>query len=219
MPGRGWFAMSSGRVAPLGEPLILSLLAGVFHVASLFDWGTVLADRWPVWFLTAALVLAAVIDAVRLRVPNWLTFPLIVTGWVYSTVAFGWEGLMWSLAGTAVGLGLLLPVHAIGGMGAGDVKLFAGVGAWLHATETLHAFCVSALAGGLFAVVVVMWRGQWRRHWLQFQAICFEILMIRDPQALSAIAAQRRSSMTLLPYGISIMLGTVVYLAWSGRLI
>lgn len=188
-------------------------------MAYLFEWGTVAADRWPVWLLTLALLVAAVIDVRQLRVPNWLTFPLIAGGWMASTYLFGWEGLGWSLAGTAVGFGLLLPVHAIGGMGAGDVKLFAGVGAWLHATETFHAFCVSALAGGLFAAAVVVRRGQWRKHWFQFQAILFELITIRDPQALSALAAERKSSMTLLPYGISIMLGTVFYLGWSGRLV
>ncbi|MCU0977662.1 MAG: A24 family peptidase [Pirellulaceae bacterium] len=184
-----------------------------------FDWGTAVADHWPVWLLTLVLIVAAVIDAIRLRVPNWLTFPLVAGGWAYSAAMFGWEGLGGSLLGTAVGFGLLFPAHVIGGMGAGDVKLFAGVGAWLHATQTLHAFCVSAIVGGLFAVLVVAWCGQWRKHWLQFQMIFFEIVTIRDPQALSAIAAERKSTMKLLPYGISIMLGTIVYLGWSGQLI
>ena len=102
-----------------------------------FDFGTAAADHWPVWLLTLVLIVAAVIDAVCLRVPNWLTLSLVAGGWVYSTAMFGWEGLGWSLLGTAVGFGLLFPAHAIGGMGAGDVKLFAGVGAWLHATQTL----------------------------------------------------------------------------------
>ena len=185
----------------------------------LIDWGTAAADHWPVWLLTLVLIAAAVIDAIRFRVPNWLTYPLVVGGWVYSWVFFSWEGLGWSLFGTSVGFGLLFPAHVIGGMGAGDVKLFAGVGAWLHATQTLHAFCVSAVVGGLFAVLVVAWCGQWRKHWTQFQMIFFEIITIRDPQALSAIAAQRKSSLTLLPYGISLMLGTVIYLGWSGLLV
>jgi prepilin peptidase CpaA len=49
--------------------------------------------------------------------------------------------------------------------------------------------------------------------------IFLEIVTIRDPQALSAIAAERKSSMKLLPYGISIMLGTIIYLGWSGQLV
>ncbi len=66
-----------------------------------------LAENWPVWLLSAALVIAAVIDGWKLKVPNWVTFPLILSGWAYSTVYFGWAGLGWSLLGTAVGLGLL----------------------------------------------------------------------------------------------------------------
>ena len=86
-----------------------------------FDLGTAAADHWPVWLLTLVLIVAAVIDAVYLRVPNWLTLSLVASGWLYSTAMFGWVGLGWSLLGTAVGFGLLFPAHAIGGMGAGDV--------------------------------------------------------------------------------------------------
>ena len=86
-------------------------------------------SHWNIWLLSAILIVAAVIDGWKLKVPNWITFPLILAGWAYSTIAFGWAGLAWSLAGTFVGLGLLLPAYAIGGMGAGDVKLLAGVGA------------------------------------------------------------------------------------------
>ena len=103
-----------------------------------------LGAHWHVWLLSSVLVVAAVIDGWKLKVPNWITFPLIASGWVFSAVCFGWAGLGWSLAGTVVGLGLLLPAYAIGGMGAGDVKLLAGVGAWIWGTDTFYAFCVSA---------------------------------------------------------------------------
>ena len=43
--------------------------------------------------------------------------------------------------------------------------------------------------------------------------------MIRNPDALSAIAAERKSTMLLLPYGIPIALGTITYFFWSGMLI
>jgi prepilin peptidase CpaA len=46
-----------------------------------------------------------------------------------------------------------------------------------------------------------------------------EILTIRDPEQLSAIAAERKSSMLLLPYGIPIALGTIAYFVWAGMLV
>ncbi|MCC7196472.1 MAG: prepilin peptidase, partial [Gemmatimonadaceae bacterium] len=82
-----------------------------------------IVDNWPVWTVTIVLILAAVIDGFELKVPNWVTFPLVISGWVYSvlfahTLGLAWyEGLGWSLFGTVVGLALLLPAYAIGGMG------------------------------------------------------------------------------------------------------
>ncbi len=185
--------------------------------ASLF--GEHFAENWPIWFVTVTLIVAAVIDGYKLKVPNWLTFPFIISGWVASTASFGWEGLGWSLLGTAVGLALLLPAYAIGGMGAGDVKLLAGVGAWVGATITLYAFCVSAILGGLIALVMVLYRRAWREHYQQFLTIWYEMVTIHSPEQLASIAAQRKSSMLLLPYGIPLALGTIAYFAYTGMLL
>jgi prepilin peptidase CpaA len=183
------------------------------------DWGTALLENWTIWFVSAVLIVAAVIDGRQLKVPNGLTYPLIFSGWIYSLACFGFEGLGWSLLGTVMGLALLLPAYAIGGMGAGDVKLLAGVGAWIYATDTLMAFFVSAVIGGVMAVGMVAWSGRWRKHLRQFFAIANEIAVIRDPEQLAAIAAGRKSSMLLLPYGIPIAFGTILYFAWNGMLI
>src|SRR5262245_12639420 len=92
--------------------------------------------HWPYWLVTITLVVAAVIDGYKLKVPNWITFPMVFAGWAASFASFGWAGLGWSLVGTAVGIALLLPAYAIGGMGAGDVKLLGGVGAWVGGSIT-----------------------------------------------------------------------------------
>jgi prepilin peptidase CpaA len=185
-------------------------------LANLF--GTAIGDHWQVWLVTIVLVAAAFIDGWKLKVPNWITFPMILSGWVYSTVAFGWSGLGGSLLGTAVGLGLLLPAYLIGGMGAGDVKLLAGVGAWMWSGVTLLAFCCSAMVGGVMAVAMVLYSRQWGKHRHQFSAIISEIMTVRDTGELSARAAKRKSSMMLLPYGIPIAIGSIAYFAWMGML-
>jgi prepilin peptidase CpaA len=177
------------------------------------------ADTWHVWFVTFTLVVAAVIDGYQLKVPNWLTYPFIVSGWAYSA-AFspftGWEGLGYSLCGTAVGLALLLPLYAIGGMGAGDVKLLAGVGAWMWPSVTFYAFAVSTIVGGIIAVGMVLWTKSWDKHRNQFWGIFNEIVTIKDPEKLAEIAAERKPRMFLLPYGIPIAIGSIAYFAWHG---
>ncbi|MBM4091277.1 MAG: prepilin peptidase [Planctomycetes bacterium] len=187
--------------------------------------GASFANHWPIWLVTVFLVVAAVIDGVQLRVPNWLTFPMIISGWAYSATTSAWigeawwVGLGWSLSGMCVGLLLLLPAYAIGGMGAGDVKLLAGVGAWVHATHTFYAFCAAALVGGAMAVAMVLVRRSWRKHSSNFRMIVTEMVMVRNASELSAIAAERKSSMLLLPYGIPIAIGSIAYFAWMGMLL
>lgn len=173
----------------------------------------------PVWLVSIVLVVAAVIDGWKLKVPNWITFPFVIAGWGYSLALFGWEGLGWSVLGTAVGLALLLPAYAIGGMGAGDVKLLAGVGAWVWGTVTFYAFCVSAVIGGLMAIGMVLYRRKWAKHKAQFFSILTEILVVRSPDTLAALAAERKSTMMLLPYGIPICIGTILYFALAGMLL
>ena len=192
---------------------------------TLYALGTAVAEHWAVWVVTLFLILAAVIDGFELKVPNWLTFPMIVSGLLYSALAAVWTGdpwyvgLGWSLVGLAVGLALLLPLYAIGGMGAGDVKLLAGVGAWMGASHTLYAFCVTGIMGAVLAVGMVVCRRAWKKHANQLWMILSEILIIRDPNQLSAIAAQRKGSMLLLPYGIPIAIGSIAYFAWMGMLV
>jgi prepilin peptidase CpaA len=177
--------------------------------------------NWPIWFVTVTLVVAAVIDGKQLKVPNWLTFPMIVSGWAYSLLLSpyaGWEGLVYSLIGTVVGLLLLLPAYAIGGMGAGDVKLNAGIGAWVWGTTTFYAFAVSAVVGGIIAIGMVVLQKKWDKHHGQFWMIWNEILTVKNPEKLAEIAAERKPRMMLLPYGIPMAIGTIAYFAWSGML-
>lgn len=192
-------------------------------VAAYFE---AISANWPIWFVTIILIVAAVIDGYELKVPNWITFPMVISGWVYSIAFAGahhhiawYEGLGWSLAGTAIGLMTLLPLYSIGGMGAGDVKLMAGVGAWVHVTHTLWAFAYTGIIGAVLAVLMVLYRRGWKKHTGQFWMILNEIMTIKDPEQLATIAANRKGSMYLLPYGIPIAMGTIAYFAWTNMLV
>jgi prepilin peptidase CpaA len=66
---------------------------------------------------------------------------------------------------------------------------------------------------------MVLIKRDWQYHSTKFWTIVTEIMEIRDPNVLSSIAAKRKSTMLLLPYGIPIAIGTIAYFAWSGMLI
>ncbi len=176
-------------------------------------------DHWPVWFVTVVLIVAAVIDGAILKVPNWLTFPFILSGWAYGLLSDGASGLGYSLLGTFVGMMLLLVLRNVGGMGAGDVKLLAGVGAWLGTITTLYAFAATAIVGAIMAIVMILWSGKWFSHYAMALQILHEWKTVRKPAALAAIARERKPRMTLLPYGIPMAIGSIAYFAVAGLLI
>lgn len=189
----------------------------------LFSWST-----WPIFFVSAAMIVAAVIDGWKLKVPNWLTFPLIISGWMLGLCHnLGWlagtgtGGIGAALAGTALGFTLLLPVYAIGGMGAGDVKMTMGFGSWMGAyfgTWTAlkviwWAFALATLIGGLMAVVMIMVRGKYGQNLQNTRDILGDLAGSRGNIAhVADKAAQRKSRMHLLPYGIPLCLGFLGYL-------
>src|SRR5436309_14462139 len=95
-------------------------------------------EYWPIIVVCVGMLAAAVIDWWKFKVPNKLTFPLIISGWLLGLANnFGLEagdgGIGAALFGTFLGCALLIPVYAIGGMGAGDVKMTMGFGSWMGA--------------------------------------------------------------------------------------
>jgi prepilin peptidase CpaA len=187
-------------------------------------------SHWPLWFISAAMIAAAVIDGWKLKVPNKLTFPLILSGWALGLLHnFGlftdWtgSGVVWdSLAGTALGFLLLLPVYAVGGMGAGDVKMQMGFGAWVGAFYGLWtglsvifwAFCAAVLIGGVLAVIMMLVRGQLRQNLANARSIITDLFTPGRIGTAAEKAARRKPQLQLLPYGIPLCLGFLSYLAY-----
>lgn len=109
--------------------------------------------------LGIALVIAAITDVRYGRIPNAVTGPLAMLGLVVHGVTEGWDGILFSLEGLGLGLGILLLFYALGGMGAGDVKLLGAVGAVIGPVDVFVAFLTTACLGGLYAIglMVVTW--------------------------------------------------------------
>ena len=106
-------------------------------------------------FQTAALVIgtiACVTDIRSRRVPNWLTFSATAVGVLAQSLLPVGHGPLWGLVGVIAGLAVFFHFFALGGLGAGDVKLMAALGAWLGWQDTVWTAAYGAIAGGVIAV-------------------------------------------------------------------
>jgi len=106
------------------------------------------------WPTLIVLAVATFTDLRNRRIPNWLVVPFLVVGLVASTWLHGWHGLGHSLAGLGLGLLIYGFLFWMGGMGAGDVKLAAAIGAWIGPNQLFIALVVTAMAGG---IMVLLW--------------------------------------------------------------
>jgi len=105
-----------------------------------------------VWWLSGGLGLAAsVVDLRTRQIPNWLTGAGAIAG-IVCGASMGWRGLGMSLAGALVGFALMLPLHWMGAMGGGDVKLMAAFGALLGPVGILVAAVFGAIAGAMWGL-------------------------------------------------------------------
>lgn len=111
--------------------------------------------------VVAIATLAAGTDLATRRIPNLLTLGAAAVALAFHAVQGGAHGFGLALAGWLVGAAVFFPVFALGGMGAGDVKLVAALGAWLGPVGALQVAAFSAVAGGVVAIIVMV-----RAHYL-----------------------------------------------------
>ena len=104
----------------------------------------------------AVVLIAAGTDLQNFRIRNVLTVPLLLSGIVYHGLVSQATGLSESLCGIIVGTLPFFVVYAKGGMGAGDLKLMAGVGAWMGPWFILHVVIVSGLATGCYSAGLML---------------------------------------------------------------
>jgi len=164
--------------------------------------------------LMALLVAAAIIDWRTFRIPNWLTAGGILFALVCNTVMarHPLSGLLDASAGLLVGFGLLLPLHLMRVMGAGDVKLMAMVGAFLGVSGTLNAALYTFIVGGVAALAF----GFFHRA---FQQMLGNVRDVLHSMLVSATLGMKpdgrvgvQQSVGRLPYGVSICVGTIGFL-------
>lgn len=106
----------------------------------------------------AATAVAAYYDARWRRVPNWLVVGFLTAALALHAVA-GWQSLRASLAGLGLGLGLLFPLFVVRGLGAGDVKFVAALGAAVTYRPLPAILLLTAVFAAAASLVIVVRRG------------------------------------------------------------
>ena len=104
------------------------------------------------WPTLIVLAIATFTDLRSRRIPNWLVFPFLLAGIVVSGWLHGWHGIWQSLAGLGLAALLFGILFFMGGMGMGDVKLCAAIGAWVGPHQLLTALVLTGITGGIMAV-------------------------------------------------------------------
>jgi prepilin peptidase CpaA len=104
----------------------------------------------------AVALISAAWDLKTRRIPNVLTFGSTIVALGVHLYASGLSGAGWSIAGWLVGVAFFLPFFVLGGMGAGDVKLLAALGAWLGPGQAAWVALFSLIAGGVLGVAVAV---------------------------------------------------------------
>ena len=111
------------------------------------------------WPILIVVLIATATDLRSRRIPNWLVLPFLAAGIAISAWLWGWHGAGQSLEGVALGMVLYGALFVAGGMGAGDVKLCAAIGAWIGPQQLFLALIFTALAGGVMALGWAVWGG------------------------------------------------------------
>src|SRR3954452_3354792 len=108
--------------------------------------------------LIAIVLVAAIYDLRFRRIPNWLNLSGVILGLAVNTFLFGRHGLILALLGIASSLVIYVPLYLIRGMGAGDVKLMAAVGAVAGPWNWFGIFLATALLGGIVSLLFVAFK-------------------------------------------------------------
>jgi prepilin peptidase CpaA len=157
--------------------------------------------------LTAGLA-ACITDIRARRIPNWLTGSVALSGLMAHAVLPSGDGFLPSLAGLALGLLVYLPIYLLGGMGGGDVKLVAALGAWLGVPAVFWVAVNGAMAGGVLGVVVAL-RAAYLATLVRNLRTLFQYWWLVGPRPLGTLTLERGTG-PRLAYAVPIFVGTVV---------
>jgi prepilin peptidase CpaA len=163
--------------------------------------------------LLGILVAAAAIYDIRFRrIPNWLVLAGIVAGVAWNVYSSGWSGLGRGAAGLGLGFALYFPLWLVRARGAGDVKLLAAVGAITGPGNCFLIFLLTAILGGIIALMLLMFRGRVRQTFFNVAWILRDLMHFRAPYQSSGELDVTTNKGMRLPHAAMIAVGAIAFL-------
>src|SRR2546426_3796037 len=160
-------------------------------------------------FLVPLAVVISYYDVRYRRIPNAFVIAALISGLAMNTTFGGVNGALSSIAGCVLAFILMFTLHVFGAMGAGDVKLFAAIGAVTGAYLVVPTFVVVVLTGGLLAFVSIIRAGMVVTTMHRVLQI-FVGMLPGWQMPKFAVPADRRYT---IPYGVAITLGSIISMA------
>jgi prepilin peptidase CpaA len=147
-------------------------------------------------------------DLTTRRIPNALTALGMGAGLAIATFAHGLAGCVASAGGLFLAIALLIVPFALGGIGGGDVKMMAAVGALVGPETLLASLLAGMILGGLVAVGVLWRRGRLGEKWHAIGAMLRSALLTWSLDPLRAPAPGQDA--VALPYSVPLVMGTAM---------
>ncbi len=169
---------------------------------------------WIDIVLLAVLVICVITDLKSRKIYNKVLFPALLAALIIHWMMGGWAAIGFSLTGFFCGLGLLLIPYLLGGMGAGDVKLLALIGALKGTYFVLAAAIYMSLIGGLIAIIVILFRKGFAER---MKTLVYFIFGLRYGIRIPLAFGKEWKTQTY-PYGLAIAGGAVASLLYKGWL-
>lgn len=162
---------------------------------------------WLNSLLILTLIVCIYTDIKSRRIYNKLIYPALLVTFIFHFILGGWTSVLQSLLGFGVGLAILSIPYLMGGMGAGDVKLLALIGAMKGSVFVFQTSIYMALIGALMAAFILLFRQGRLRTVLLF-------LYSRMHNVKAPLILDKRK---VYPYGVAIAGGAFLCLILDGK--
>lgn len=174
------------------------------------------AVHWAAALALVALACPAAVHDIRSRrIPNRLVLAGLLAGFAINFFLAGAGGLLTALLGAALAMLFYFPLFALRGMGAGDVKLMAALGAIAGPRAWFWIFVAAAVGGAVAGLVLALARGRLRGTLWNACFIVRELVSLRRPYLRREQLDIHHSQALRLPHGVAIAAGVVCVVALS----